>query len=254
MFTFHVMGRKNIRAIIENSRPEIFARVRQTYLAHHRGETINPNSYFLLLPDKRRTRGSSRCPGAARRAWRRGHQMDRQLPRQRRAQRSRAPRPCCCSTTSRPATRSPVWRRRRSTRRARRHRRCSGRRHCTAQASLGAARGDRGRRHLPNILDSSWALGWTIGRRRGPRHGRGLREKSAGHAGALGYPAGTAATLAGAVDGADLVVLATTAGSRTSWTRAPSPPARPCSTSRCATSRPRSSPPPTTSWTTWSTA
>jgi 2,3-diaminopropionate biosynthesis protein SbnB len=52
MFSFQVMGGKSVRAIIETSRPEIFARVRETYLAHHRGATVNPNSYFLRFPDK----------------------------------------------------------------------------------------------------------------------------------------------------------------------------------------------------------
>ncbi|MFL6119643.1 MAG: 2,3-diaminopropionate biosynthesis protein SbnB, partial [Actinophytocola sp.] len=52
MFTFHVMGGKDIRAIIEKSRAEIVTCVRDTYLAHHRGETINPNSYFLRFPEK----------------------------------------------------------------------------------------------------------------------------------------------------------------------------------------------------------
>jgi N-[(2S)-2-amino-2-carboxyethyl]-L-glutamate dehydrogenase len=52
VFSFHVMGGTDIRAIIERSRPEIFARVRDTYLAHHQGRTINPNSYFLRFPDK----------------------------------------------------------------------------------------------------------------------------------------------------------------------------------------------------------
>jgi 2,3-diaminopropionate biosynthesis protein SbnB len=52
VFTFHVMGGKDIRAIIEKSRAEIVTCVRDTYLAHHRGETINPNSYFLRFPEK----------------------------------------------------------------------------------------------------------------------------------------------------------------------------------------------------------
>jgi len=52
MFTFHVMGGKDVRAVIDKSRPEIHARVRETYLAHHRGATINPNSYFLRFPEK----------------------------------------------------------------------------------------------------------------------------------------------------------------------------------------------------------
>ena len=51
MFPFHVMSGVDLRAIIEKSRPEIFARVRDTYLAHHRGETINPKSFFLRFPD-----------------------------------------------------------------------------------------------------------------------------------------------------------------------------------------------------------
>src|SRR5258708_40312774 len=52
MFSFHVMGGKDVRAVIDASRPEIVARVRDTYLAHHRGATINPNSYFLRFPEK----------------------------------------------------------------------------------------------------------------------------------------------------------------------------------------------------------
>ena len=52
MFSFHAMNGKDIRAIIEKSRLEIVACVRDTYLAHHRGETVNPNSYFLRIPEK----------------------------------------------------------------------------------------------------------------------------------------------------------------------------------------------------------
>jgi len=52
VFEFHVLGGKDIRAVIEKSRPELYARVRDTYLAHHRGETINPRSYFLRFPEK----------------------------------------------------------------------------------------------------------------------------------------------------------------------------------------------------------
>ncbi|MFE9440010.1 2,3-diaminopropionate biosynthesis protein SbnB [Streptomyces sp. NPDC006602] len=52
MFPFHVMGGKDVRAVIDSSHAEIYAQVRETYLAHHRGETINPNSYFLRFPDK----------------------------------------------------------------------------------------------------------------------------------------------------------------------------------------------------------
>lgn len=56
MFTFHVLGGNEVRAAIDKTRPEIFDRVRETYLVHHRGETVNPNSYFLRFPDKPRAR------------------------------------------------------------------------------------------------------------------------------------------------------------------------------------------------------
>jgi ornithine cyclodeaminase len=56
VFTFHTMAGRDIRAIIEHSRLEIVACVRDTYLAHHRGETINPNSYFLRFPEKPNSR------------------------------------------------------------------------------------------------------------------------------------------------------------------------------------------------------
>jgi N-[(2S)-2-amino-2-carboxyethyl]-L-glutamate dehydrogenase len=52
VFSFHTMGGKSIRAVIEASRPEIVARVRETYLAHDRGETISLNSQFLRFPAK----------------------------------------------------------------------------------------------------------------------------------------------------------------------------------------------------------
>lgn len=52
MFTFQVMGGEDVRAVIEAARPRIFARVRETYVAHHNGETVNPNSLFLRFPAK----------------------------------------------------------------------------------------------------------------------------------------------------------------------------------------------------------
>lgn len=50
--TFHTMGATDISAVIEASRPEIVACVRDTYLAHERGETICLNSQFLRFPEK----------------------------------------------------------------------------------------------------------------------------------------------------------------------------------------------------------
>ncbi|MCW6007289.1 hypothetical protein K1W54_22495 [Micromonospora sp. CPCC 205371] len=49
---FHTMDARSVRAVVEASRPEIVACVRDTYLAHERGETICLNSQFLRFPEK----------------------------------------------------------------------------------------------------------------------------------------------------------------------------------------------------------
>ncbi|WP_367042023.1 2,3-diaminopropionate biosynthesis protein SbnB [Streptomyces sp. Je 1-332] len=52
MFEFSVIGGKAARDIIGRSRGQIVEEVRATYLAHEDGDSINPNSYFLRFPDK----------------------------------------------------------------------------------------------------------------------------------------------------------------------------------------------------------
>ncbi|KAA2253933.1 2,3-diaminopropionate biosynthesis protein SbnB [Solihabitans fulvus] len=52
MFTFDVVGGTVVREIITASRPDIVDVVRQAYLTHHAGDSVNPNSYFLRFPDK----------------------------------------------------------------------------------------------------------------------------------------------------------------------------------------------------------
>ncbi|GHI23442.1 hypothetical protein Shyd_48130 [Streptomyces hydrogenans] len=52
MFEFDVVGGTAARKIISESRSEIVSVVRDAYLAHHRGDSINPNSYFLRFPGK----------------------------------------------------------------------------------------------------------------------------------------------------------------------------------------------------------
>jgi len=49
---FNVVGGTVVRELIANARPEIVEVVRSTYLTHHAGDTVNPNSYFLRFPDK----------------------------------------------------------------------------------------------------------------------------------------------------------------------------------------------------------
>ncbi|MEV7085118.1 2,3-diaminopropionate biosynthesis protein SbnB [Streptomyces sp. NPDC093085] len=52
MFDFHVVGGETARRVIAGSRDRIVAEVRETYLTHHQGDSVNPNSYFLRFPEK----------------------------------------------------------------------------------------------------------------------------------------------------------------------------------------------------------
>src|ERR1700761_1504901 len=49
---FDVIGGPAISAILSESKPEILALVRDTYLLHHAARTTNPDSYFLRFDDK----------------------------------------------------------------------------------------------------------------------------------------------------------------------------------------------------------
>lgn len=49
---FTVVSGTTVREIITRNRNEIVREVRQTYLDHHAGRTVNPRSYFLVFPDK----------------------------------------------------------------------------------------------------------------------------------------------------------------------------------------------------------
>ncbi|MEU9115731.1 2,3-diaminopropionate biosynthesis protein SbnB [Streptomyces sp. NPDC048483] len=52
MFEFSVIGGRTARDIIKRSRKQIVEEVRATYLAHEDGDSVNPNSYFLRFPEK----------------------------------------------------------------------------------------------------------------------------------------------------------------------------------------------------------
>jgi len=49
---FDVIGGTAVRAILAESRPKIVEIVRDAYRLHHAGATINPDSYFLRFPDR----------------------------------------------------------------------------------------------------------------------------------------------------------------------------------------------------------
>ncbi|MFK8845171.1 2,3-diaminopropionate biosynthesis protein SbnB [Streptomyces sp. Ac-502] len=56
MFSFHVVTGSEARRIISRSRVDIIRQVRHTYLLHYEGRTVNPNSYFLRFPEKPNSR------------------------------------------------------------------------------------------------------------------------------------------------------------------------------------------------------
>ncbi len=52
MLPFNVIGGTAVREIITASRPDVVDVVKQAYLTHHSGRSVNPNSYFLRFPEK----------------------------------------------------------------------------------------------------------------------------------------------------------------------------------------------------------
>lgn len=210
MFSFHVMGGTDIRAIIEKSRPQIFARVRETYLAHHRGETVNPNSYFLRFPEKPDARIMALPallrgePGVAGIKW--IGSFPQNIARN-------IPRASAVLLLNDFATGYPFA--------------------CLEAAQISAARtaasavlaaqelhGSRTAGKVAvvgagvisrNILEFLHALDWVIGEVAVHDMVAAYAEKAAGYAEALGYRSSLSGTLVHAVQDADVVILATTA-------------------------------------------
>lgn len=55
-FPFSVITGKTVHRLIHGNVPEVIDIVARAYLAHDRKETLNPNSYFLLFPQKPNSR------------------------------------------------------------------------------------------------------------------------------------------------------------------------------------------------------
>jgi ornithine cyclodeaminase len=210
MFSFHVMGGTDIRAIIEKSRPDIVARVRDTYLAHHRGGTVNPNSYFLRFPDKPNARIIALPallrgePGVAGIKWI-GSFPDNVA--------RNIPRASAVLVLNDFATGYPFA--------------------CLEAAGISAARtaasavlaaqelhGSRTAGKIGvvgagvisrTILDFLHALDWMVDEVAVHDLTTPYAEKAAGYVGTLGYHGSASDTVAGAVRDADVVILATTA-------------------------------------------
>jgi ornithine cyclodeaminase len=210
MFSFEVMGGRAVRAVIEGHRPQIAEQVRRTYLDHHRGATVNPDSYFLRFPDRPEARiialpASLRGEdGVAGIKWIASYpgNIARNIPRASAVLLLNDPDTgypfACLEAAQISAART------------------------AASAVLGAEQlhGSRTADRLAvvgagvisrAILDFFHALEWSIGDVVVHDTVEEYAKNSAAHAAGLGYRSGTAAGLAEAVDGADVVVLATTA-------------------------------------------
>ncbi|MFC0861841.1 2,3-diaminopropionate biosynthesis protein SbnB [Sphaerimonospora cavernae] len=56
MFDFEVVPGEAVLSILHDNRSEVLDIVARAYLAHHAGQTVNPDSYFLRFPDKPESR------------------------------------------------------------------------------------------------------------------------------------------------------------------------------------------------------
>ncbi|MDG4830668.1 2,3-diaminopropionate biosynthesis protein SbnB [Solwaraspora sp. WMMD1047] len=210
MFPFHLMGGAHIRAVVEESRPQIVDRVRETYLAHHRGETVNPNSYFLRFPEKPNARIIALPaflrgePGVAGIKWIASFpdNVARNVPRASAVlvlNDFATGYPFACLEAAQ------ISAARTAASAALAAERIHGSRTAARVAVIGAGIIAR------NILEFLAALHWSIGHVVVHDTVAAYARRYADHAESLGYPATVAEPLADAVTAADIVLLATTA-------------------------------------------
>ncbi|MFE3515090.1 2,3-diaminopropionate biosynthesis protein SbnB [Streptomyces sp. NPDC059166] len=212
MYEFSVIGGRTAREIIGASRQDIVDVVRDTYLAHHAGDSVNPDSYFLRFPDKPDARiialpahlgaGDTALSGIK---WISSFpaNIERGIPRASAAlllNDHETGYPFACLEASQ------ISAARTAASAVLAAEQLTGGRSAGKLTVVGAGIIAR------NILEFFKSLDWRIGavtvHDRSEEYGSAL----AAHVnGSLGYPAGTEADLATAVGGADVVVLATTA-------------------------------------------
>jgi ornithine cyclodeaminase len=210
MFEFHVMGGRDVHTCIEKARVDIVDRVRDAYLAHHHGETINPNSYFLRFPDKPDARiialpAFLRGPGVAGIKW--IGSFPENVVRN-------VPRASAVLVLNDFATGYPfacleaaqISAARTAASAALAAEQLHGSRRAQKVAVIGAGVISRA------VIDFLEALGWSIGTIAVHDKIGDYAEKSAAHIARRGYAATVCGTPAEAVEDADVVVLATTAG------------------------------------------
>ncbi|AJT63002.1 hypothetical protein T261_1316 [Streptomyces lydicus] len=212
MFEFSVIGGKTARDIIRRSRKQIVDEVRATYLAHEDGDSVNPNSYFLRFPEKPDSRiialpaylgGEYNVAGIKWISSFPGN-IERKVPRASAAlllNDYATGYPFACLEASQ------ISAARTAASAVLAAQELTGKRTAKRLAIVGAGIIAR------NILEFFEAQQWTVDdlviHDRIPAYGQAFAEYADAD---LGYPARVEADLKTAVDGADLVVFATTAG------------------------------------------
>jgi ornithine cyclodeaminase len=210
VFSFHVMGGRDVRAAIEKSRPAIADCVREAYLAHHRGETVNPDSYFLRFPDKPNARIIALpallrgTPPVAGLKWIASFpdNVERNIPRASAVlilNDFETGYPFACLEAAQ------ISAARTAASAALGAEALHGSRTAGRVAVIGAGVISRA------ILDFLAALDWTVGEVVVHDMVPAYAQNAANHAVSLGYGGRTADSVQAAVDGADVVVLTTTA-------------------------------------------
>ncbi|MFJ9544838.1 2,3-diaminopropionate biosynthesis protein SbnB [Streptomyces erythrochromogenes] len=211
MYEFSVIGGKTAREIISASRQDIVDVVRDTYLAHEAGDSVNPDSYFLRFPEKPDARiialpahlGAGADVSGIKWISSFPANIERGIPRASAAlllNDYETGYPFACLEASQ------ISAARTAASAVLAAEQLTGGRTAGKLAVVGA--GIIARNILEFFKARDWQLGSVTVHDKSEEYGSAL----AAHAtNALGYPAGTEGDLAEALAGADVVVLATTA-------------------------------------------
>jgi 2,3-diaminopropionate biosynthesis protein SbnB len=212
VFEFRVIGGPAVREAVEGHREEIVQVVRQAYLTHHDGDSINPDSYFLRFPDMPANRiialpaylgGAQDVAGIK---WIASFpaNIDRGIPR---ASAVLLLNDCATGYPFAALEAAQISAARTAASAALAAAELTGGRRAHRLAVIGA--GIIARNTLEFLAAEGWIFDEVVVHDQVPQYRDALVEYAAEH---LGWPVAPADGLEAALDGADLDLLATTAG------------------------------------------